>query len=63
MAAPFAVERAPTVDLCCLRKYRNVRVAMLADYPVRLLGFFVNDPMLYLVSSVIMRLMRMQAVP
>lgn len=35
MAAPFAVERAPTVDLCCLRKYRGVHVAMLTDYPVR----------------------------
>lgn len=34
MAAPFAVERAPTVDLCCLRKYRGVRVSMLTDYPV-----------------------------
>jgi hypothetical protein len=36
MAAPFAVERAPTVELCCLRKYRDVHVAMLTDYPVRL---------------------------
>ena len=35
MAAPFAVERAPTVALCCLRKHRSVHVAMLTDYPVR----------------------------
>ena len=34
MAAPFAVERAPTVALCCLRKHRSVHVAMLTDYPV-----------------------------
>ena len=38
MAAPFAVERAPTVDLCCLRKYKDVKVAMLTEYPVCLHG-------------------------
>ena len=35
MMAPFAVERAPTVALYCLRKHRSVHVAMLTDYPVR----------------------------
>lgn len=34
MAAPFAVERAPTVALCCPLKYRTVHVALLKDYPV-----------------------------
>ncbi|BDA41606.1 GDP-D-glucose phosphorylase 1 [Coccomyxa sp. Obi] len=43
MAAPFAVERAPTVDLCCLRKYRGVHVAMLTDYPVCGLVFEASD--------------------
>jgi len=34
MAAPFAVERAPTVALCCPLKHRTVHVALLKDYPV-----------------------------
>ena len=36
MAAPFAVERAPTVALCCPLKHRTVHVALLKDYPVSL---------------------------
>ena len=35
MAAPFAVERAPTAALCCPLKHRTVHVALLKDYPVR----------------------------
>ncbi len=34
MAAPFAVERAPTAALCCPLKHRTVNVALLKDYPV-----------------------------
>ena len=34
MAAPFAVERAPTAALCCPLKHRTVHVALLKDYPV-----------------------------
>lgn len=43
MAAPFAVERAPTKALLGYRRRKDVEVALLSDYPVKGLVFEAGE--------------------
>lgn len=59
LAAPFAVERAPTQALTGYRRRKDVEVAQLAEYPVRGLVFEAGESltaMAYLVGAACRRL-------
>lgn len=52
LAAPFAVERAPTVALRGLKRRRGVHISALAQYPVRGLVFEAGDALADLAAVV-----------
>jgi hypothetical protein len=52
LAAPFAVERAPTVALRGLKRRRGVHIAALSHYPVRGLVFEAGDALADLAAVV-----------